>query len=156
MEMDQIDRLAFRFFKLFARFEYALKAAGYVKARHGCAEADWGAFQGVTNVTLIDLRCQRGESVTYLLENPPKHQRCGENRTLFWEAAGGGEDMDSLLNHIKRVRNNLFHGGKHAGGGEWDDSPRTCLLLEHAFNVLDYIRRHDQRVRDLVGDERLD
>jgi hypothetical protein len=41
----RLDRLAFELFKLFAQYEYALKAGGYGRAgRGGQAEPGWDRF----------------------------------------------------------------------------------------------------------------
>ena len=42
---SELDRLAFDLFKLFAQYEYALKAMGYGRAKKaGQAEPDWDRF----------------------------------------------------------------------------------------------------------------
>lgn len=72
----ELDRLAFRFFTLFAQCEYALKAMGYGRAGNaGAAESEWDRFANEVGTLLL-----RAESAgivaarTYLLENPPKRQ----------------------------------------------------------------------------------
>ena len=46
------------------------------------------------------------------------------------------EVLDRVIAHANTVRNNLFHGGKHGGGG-WDDPTRMRVLLANTIGVLD-------------------
>ena len=112
-----------RFFRTFSRFEYALKRAGYVKARgsNGAAEVDWSGFSGRTSATFdatIDINEDSAlvRAVHLMRADPPRklvliNEENGEQ--LYWKRADPrGDNLDGLLILVRRVRNNLFHGEK--------------------------------------------
>ena len=71
---DELDRLAIELFRTFARFEYALKAAGFHKG-DGAAEANWREFAAsVARAFDNPHRENFKASIKYILENPPKKQ----------------------------------------------------------------------------------
>lgn len=138
----ELDQLAFQFFKLFAQCEYALKAMGYGRAGNAdVAEPDWDRFANEVGTLLLqaespDIVAAR----TYLFENPPKRQ-VWVNGNVAWAAVPNVErSAQILVAHIRRVRNNLYHGGKFHG--RWIDPDRSSeliskslLLLEHLVNT---------------------
>lgn len=130
-----IDDLAFQFFKTFARFEYALKAAGF-HAGTGKAEPNWDSFAKSLN-SLFEQHHEGelGEAVRYLLEQPPKVQMVNADGELEWaNKAENGPTACQLLLYIRRVRNNLFHGGKF--NGHWFAPERSEVLMRHSLTVL--------------------
>lgn len=136
-----LDQLAFQFFKLFAQCEYALKAMGYGRATNaGLAEADWDRFANELGIAL--LQDEEQEVVlarNYLFEHPPKRQ-VWVNEHVEWSTIPNTERSAQILfAHIRRVRNNLYHGGKF--NSRWiapDRSEklisRSLLLLQHLVN----------------------
>lgn len=133
--LEQLDQLAAEMFRTFARFEYALKAAGYHKG-NGAAEPNWrsfaesipGAFDGPADTPL-------GEAVRYILEHPPKKQVvAGGNLDWSEEAPQTDLQSDRVLIYVRRVRNNLFHGGKF--NGRWFEPQRSEILLRHSLTIL--------------------
>lgn len=136
-----LDQLAFQFFKLFAQYEYALKVMGYGRAINaGLAEADWDRFANELGITL--LQDEENEVVlarNYLFEHPPKRQ-VWVNRNVEWSTVPNTERSAQILfAHIRRVRNNLYHGGKF--NSRWIDPDRSeqlisksLLLLQHLLN----------------------
>jgi hypothetical protein len=141
----ELDQLAFSFFKLFAQCEYALKAMGYgrsVGARN-TAEADWDRFASEVGVALLQ---EQNEEVvlarTYLFEMPPKRQ-IWLNGTVSWADVPNIERSAQILfSHIRRVRNNLYHGGKFHGGhfhGSWIDPERSEALISNSLLLLRHL-----------------
>ena len=137
---EALDHLANELFRTFARFEYALKAAGFCHtAPHDdAAKPDWTAFAGtvgdaLNNPTNGDLR----EAIEYILSHPPQKQIL-QDGTLDWREAlptTPPEDRaDLLLVLVRRVRNNLFHGGKFSA--QWFDAIRSEKLLRHSLTIL--------------------
>ena len=108
------DALAFQIFSAFARFEYALKASGMCRAnrRFGYAEPNWEKFIAWADVNMtITAGSEVGNAIKFLEQYPPRVQigpTTWEERPLrgATEAARG-------IEAARRVRNNLFHGGKH-------------------------------------------
>jgi hypothetical protein len=131
-----IDRLAFEFFKTFARFEYALKATGFHAGNGRKAETNWDAFAKSLN-WLFEKQHEGelGEAVRYILEQPPKVQMVNAAGELEWaDVPETGPIARQLLLYVRRVRNNLFHGGKF--NGHWFAPERSEPLMRHSLTVL--------------------
>ena len=136
-----LDRLASDLFRTFARFEYALKAAGFYQhatPHDDAAKPDWTAFarsvrDALNNPADADLR----EAVEYILGHPPQKQII-RDETLDWREAlpptTPGDRADLVLMLVRRVRNNLFHGGKFSA--QWFDPTRSEQLLRHSLTIL--------------------
>jgi len=133
---DQRD-LVIRFFACFSRFEYALKAAGWVCAGKGdAAEPDWNRVVGQLKQADQPERERVLGRAGLLLSEPPRKQ-VFQNRKLSWREPGkSGDESRRLIDALKRVRNNLFHGGKYNPDGVYL-SNRAVKLIEAANSVLD-------------------
>jgi hypothetical protein len=78
-----LDRLAGEMFRTFARFEYALKAAGF---HDRDAKPNWRSFaESIPGVFDNPQDANLSEAVRYILDHPPKKQiidtRPGETRS---------------------------------------------------------------------------
>ncbi len=129
--------LLLEFFATFARFEYALKESGHARvAWHGGVEPDWESFgRGLT--TDVNGILTVGQ---YLLTNPPKKQILG-NGLLDWDRVNPGKSLADLIGSVRRVRNNLFHGGKFADGSV-NDPERNLRLLTDSLDVIHAFLAH--------------
>lgn len=146
----ELDQLAFRFFKLFAQCEYALKAMGYGRAGNAnVAEVDWDRFAHEVGVTLLqDKTPEVVEARTYLLENPPKRQ-VWLNGNVSWAVVPNKERSAQILfAHIRRVRNNLYHGGKF--NGRWLDPDRSTELISKSLLLLEHLVNSDPRLLEAI------
>ncbi|WP_287313583.1 hypothetical protein [Mesorhizobium sp.] len=130
-----LDELATDMFRTFARFEFALKAAGFHNG-DGAAEPNWRSFAQ----TIPALFNSPGEpdlkaAVDFILDHPPKKQIIA-NGVLTWSNSAPDTDLlsDRVLIYVRRVRNNLFHGGKF--NGHWFEPERSELLLRHSLVIL--------------------
>jgi hypothetical protein len=131
-------RLAWEFFVLFSRFEYALKRSGFLKTRPA-AEADWDRFALVVHNAFS--RLEHGavrQAVQYYEQHPPRKQ-LQEGGHLRWSEPLSHGDGENQLVYLCRavgvVRNNLFHGGKFPQMPIADPS-RDQHLLTHARELL--------------------
>lgn len=145
-----LEQLAFRFFKLFAQCEYALKAMGFGRAANAnAAEADWDRFANEIGVLLLaeqdpDVVTAR----TYLFENPPKRQ-VWVNGAVAWAAVPNNDRSAQILfAHIRRVRNNLYHGGKF--NGRWIDPDRSEELISKSLLLLEHLINADARLNEAI------
>ena len=143
------------FFLFFARFEYALKQARFVRRNGNRAEADWTRYAEHCAPLLdnnIQPRFQR--AVEYLRNNPPKKQIVSGSR-LEWtdDSLSGAWDVDRLLTLVRRVRNNLFHGGKSLVGHPEEAISRDAKLLNAALAVLEACLDWDSNLRSLFLEE---
>lgn len=146
MSRDELDRLAGKMFQTFARVEYALKAAGF-NAGDGDAKADWTAFARSVPALFDDPQDEAvREAVSYILAHPPRKQVV-ENNVLQWKAVAPGTALrsDEVLIYVRRVRNNLFHGGKF--NGHWFEPQRSKELLCHSLVILNACLEASDEVR---------
>ena len=147
---EQLDNLAFRFFKVFAQCEYALKAMGYGRATRGdAAEADWDRFANDIGATLFNEHdANIANAIEYLLQQPPKRQ-VWINGAIEWAEVRNDERSPQILfAHIRRVRNNLYHGGKF--NGRWFAPDRSNELISKSLLLLDHLVQCNQQLRDAI------
>lgn len=127
----EIDDLAVSFFYVFSRFEYALKRNDYFKGDGKEVVADWDRFGGDldNNLPLSGVNSEAfKEASNYIFEYSPKKQIVS-NKKLDWkELSFDDKNFKNLLILVRRIRNNLFHGGKFPGRPV-DGSERNQELL---------------------------
>jgi hypothetical protein len=100
------------FFAVFSRFEFVMKENGFVQRGQDRAHPDWDRFARETASSLrIAPGSDAAAAVEYLSGDPPLVQM----RNLSWQMAPleGQTRVEQALHAVRRVRNNLFHGGKH-------------------------------------------
>jgi len=137
IKYENADSLANDFFRRFSRTEYALKITGYHNG-DGKKEvkADWRKFaltieEVIANPTSLELK----EAIDFIFNAPPNKQIV-VNGNLQWSSAEPNTDScaDKLLIYVRRVRNNLFHGGKF--NGHWFEPERSESLLKNSLIIL--------------------
>ncbi len=123
--------------------EYALKATGFFEKsrRRGrmLAEADWKEFAKAVQVALAGADEEVRKAVNCILSNPPKKQVIVDGR-LQWECTPpcAENEADRVLLYVRRVRNNLFHGGKF--NGHWFQPERSGELMKASLIVLNFCK----------------
>lgn len=145
-----LDQLAFAFFKLFAQYEYSLKVMGFGQAgRKQAAEADWDRFANEVGLRLLDInQPEIVQAVQYLFEHPPKRQVWIDD-AVQWERVPNEERSAQILfSHIRRARNNLYHGGKF--GSRWIDPDRSRELLSSALLLLERLVPLDEKLLEAI------
>lgn len=141
---------ACKFLAVFSRMEYALKATlRYAKQRDSRVEANWdqfakdidAQFQATADPALTAAR-------DYLLARPPRKQILRDGALAFVDTAADPQhgQTERLLLMVRRVRNNLFHGGKHYPNGE-QEAGRNDLLVSHSLTVLEHCVALNEDVR---------
>jgi hypothetical protein len=138
------DELAVVLFREFARMEYALKATGFHNG-DGDAKADWDGFAKKFSSSLMSDGAI-SSAVMYMKDHPPKKQVI-ENGKLGWDPVTPQPiQAVELLRCVRRVRNNLFHGGKSP---EYLFEPeRDEQLLRHSLSILDACLRLSPEVKN--------
>ena len=142
--LDNINvpkELVLEFFAVFSRFEHALKSRGFVfNDRHDNALVDWGKFIREATPWFENPREDVAESVNYLVNEPP-YRQVMQHQSIEWERRNypaGTPNAALILEAVKTVRNNLFHGGKHAPhspAGRDERLIRSCLdVLYHCLD----------------------
>lgn len=143
-----LDELAVELFRIFSRTEYALKASGFHNGP-GDAKADWSAFaRELTYFVESPPTGEVRESIAYMLGNPPNKQIINADGTLQWNSSipKGNNISENLFVFVRRVRNNLFHGGKF--NDRWLSPTRSELLIRHCLVILVACIEEVPRVRD--------
>ena len=120
------------FFATFARFEYALKRAGYLKYEKPgtAAEAGWDRFAADLEPDFYP-QCQGLEELQILFVAPPQLLKVEMNRSVTWKKARAVNSVSDFFQVIRDVRNSLFHGEKHV------HSDRDHKLINAAQTTLD-------------------
>lgn len=132
----EMDGLAYELFRFFAQFEYCLKVTGYcVAGRGNSANPDWTRFAGelpaLTGETSPDIVA----AISYMLQHPPKKQIFVDDALQWSDVAPDSEnENDLILLYVRRVRNNLFHGGKF--NGRFFDPERSRELMKYSVTIL--------------------
>lgn len=125
--------------RVVARFEYALKEIGYGKmGAGGAVEAKWDEFANKELTSDFLKHVRNNKIAPTILSNPPSRQILNGS-SLDWDATAPPTDIQSLVGAVRRVRNNLVHGGKSGD----KDSDRNNLLVAEAIAVLtEALRAH--------------
>ena len=143
------------FFFCFARFEYTLKACGYHKLdRYGDVSPDWNRFeQHVKPVFEKPQSDSLRKAIQYYFDRPPKKQTV-LNGDLQWKDSpiSTGSTASQMMIYIRRVRNNLFHGGKFKGR-YLAEPERSEDLMRHALTMIDACLNYDKDLTQAYNDE---
>ncbi|MGD0076694.1 MAG: hypothetical protein ABSD31_20550, partial [Candidatus Binataceae bacterium] len=97
------------------------------------AEPNWDEFAKELGRSFYD-EVKHRRMAEALLAKPPKKQIV-VNGKLAWKCVQVN-DVQSLFDAVRRVRNNLFHGGKFSHD-HVEDVSRNKELLEQARRILD-------------------
>lgn len=141
----ELNELAYEFARQFARIEYALKASGF-HTGDGNAEADWLTFShALENFVIEPTTPELAEAIELILKRPPRKQIV-ENDQLIWTEARPTTNSraEELFVYIRRVRNNLVHGGKF--NGHWFAPERSAQLIRFALLILRAAAKAEPRV----------
>lgn len=135
------SKSAVELFAFFSRFEFALKEAGFFRAhRSEGVKPDWPGFARLAGVWDVMEHLKGDATACKLFGAPPQRQVvCGD--VVTWADAPAVGDAQGLIDAIKRVRNNLFHGGKSGA------DPRDDELCSAATVALRALLEVDDRVR---------
>jgi len=139
-----VQKDVIEFFYIFSRFEFALKESGYINTPNknsDNATPNWDAF--IKEYKKVFKPSEENiDAVNYLLAKPPQKQKVYQDESgsfkTTWEPFNidkNAPSLKTLVDVVKTVRNNLFHGGKYGDKG-WDDKARLSLLLKHSSTVI--------------------
>lgn len=146
----KIDKdLATEFSILFSRFEYALKRTSrYAIERSNKVEADWNSFAKDHDSDFNSERTAILKSAVDYLETKPPRKQVVRSGTLAWEDVElqNITRLEQINLAVRRVRNNLFHGGKFPDGPV-EDPARNTTLLKSCITILEECLRLDDKVR---------
>ncbi len=152
-QLSETDRdRVLRFFVLFARFEYALKRTRFLRDTER-AQPDWNSFTAAATGKLhAGPETELARAIDYLTEHPPLQQRVVTGRLEWLPAqARGGSVEARLVEHVKAVRNNLFHGGKFPTA-PIKELARDRALLDASITVLEALAILEQDVAQRISE----
>lgn len=138
---EELPELAVSFFVVFSRFECAMKRIGtYAKGNDMGVDADWDRLAADLGKSFLD-RVVAMRIAPVLIDKPPKKQIKSADESLGWRDMGPVKNTQDLFLAIRRVRNNLIHGGKYQDGGSGyanmvDGAERDDALLAQSMTVL--------------------
>jgi hypothetical protein len=138
------------FFLVFARFEFALKAAGYAKQGRWGAEVNWRKFSDEIGPKLLPPQGEQlQKAVVYLSREPPQQQVLSDNQLSWVERTppDNWSDMRGLLFHVQGARNNLMHGAKFVAR-ESQDPDRDRKLLFAASCIIEHCLKKSGAVQN--------
>jgi hypothetical protein len=131
-------------FKIMMRLEFGLKEIGYCQPASGqSAEVAWDRFANERLGTSFFNAMKATGNVKTLLETPPKRQIFDSQGFMAWKQVGEASNIQELIGSLRRVRNNLFHGGKSGD----PDKDRNDALVCNSLYLIDAILQHDHDLR---------
>jgi hypothetical protein len=149
IENTLINRdLVLNFFLTLSRLEFALKITGYVRGNEDGVEPDWDRFaRDISNSFDIKKNDSLVEAVYYYLGHPPQKQVLIDG-SLDWVPAvpNGGSEIQRALILVRRVRNNLFHGGKY-NYQRHEETERNEALLSMGITILREVMDSQPRIQ---------
>lgn len=124
------------FFVIFTRFEFALKDRGILRNDRDEMDAvpGWERLRKSIDMPK-DSDSELSASISYLTadETSPKKQVVRDRKPIYEKAELRGENkFQQAIDATKRVRDNLFHGGKSSS----PDQERNEQLISHALVVI--------------------
>jgi hypothetical protein len=132
---SRINSLCYEFFIEFARNEFCLKMTGFTQGE-GTAKADWNLYATeVEDIITAPGNTELAGAIDYILTHPPKKQFIKDG-VLIWDESPvhSRSKAQQIFLLIRRIRNNLFYGGKF--NGRWFEPERSELLMQHALQIL--------------------
>ena len=143
-KIDEISTNGLRLTKIMMRLEFALKDAGYCAPGNcGAAEVEWDRYAKEKLGVAFWTRIKGCSQIKVLIDSPPKKQVIDAAKTLKWAGVGAVMSIQELVGAVRRVRNNLFHGGKSGD----PDSDRNAELFEATLFVIDQILQEDSELQ---------
>lgn len=143
IERLHIDReLVLEFFLVFSRIEFSLKLAGFVTGGENSVSPDWGGFiRKVSETFILGDDEEVATAIYYYIGHPPQKQVL-KNGSLDWMPVPrqGSSDIEDVLMSVRRVRNNLFHGGKY-NAEDHQEVARNEELLRQGILILKSVIR---------------
>jgi len=130
---NQLPPRSDEFFRIFARFEFALKMAGYCQLQRDKVEIDWDGFANNPRMGKPFFKFATASNLCpTMLSDPPKAETISNGQWGFASSAAKPTSVQDLTGHVRRARNNMFHGEKYFDG----DEERDAALVSEAMAVL--------------------
>ena len=101
----------------FARFEYALKLAGYLKHEKpgASAEAGWARFAADLGDGFL-AQCRSVPEIAVLFIAPPRLLKVDRDQAVSWKKPRVVNSVSDVFAVVQDVQGNLFHGDSRVHG----------------------------------------
>ncbi len=121
----------------FARFEYALKMAGFLKYDKlgASAEAGWTGFAAALGEGFL-AECRIEPALAVLFVAPPRLLKVEKDQAVAWKKARAVNGLSDLFAVIGDVQRGLFHGEARVHGerdGDLINAAQEALDMAFAF-----------------------
>jgi hypothetical protein len=127
------------------RLEYTLKTSQFVRATNSGLEVLWDSYiKERLPGNFFESVHKLGLAPT-LIESPPSKQTLNEQNELDFKPSISPTTNAELFIAIRRLRNNLFHGGKSGD----PDHARNDELIEQALALIDFMLKTDDDLRQI-------
>ena len=135
------------FLAKFSRMEYALKETRQYLNNN--ATPNWDKFANNIDHNFTEIVNRDEElknAVNYLKQYPPKKQSVEDGNLVFIETDFDPtqKETQQILMFVRRVRNNLFHGGKYRNNNI--NGNRDEDLIKYSLLILDKCKSLDEEV----------
>ena len=84
----------------------------------------------------------------YLFDQPPKLQVWVDGSVQWAQMNTSERSVQALFGNIRRVRNNLYHGGKF--NGRWIDPDRSRELIGKTLIILTALVERDASLKEAI------
>ena len=136
------------FFFTFSRFECALKNTPKYLTGNTEAKPNWDVFANdISQKFNVNVNKKVKGAVDYIIGEPPRKQ-INIKGNLVWQESLVNTNAtltNKLSVYIRRVRNNLMHGGKF--NGNYNPETRNFQLINSSLILLDYFLELDTDVK---------
>lgn len=122
------------FLGIFLRFEFALKERGFCPVS-GDALVEWGRVTKELGQAFF-ARVNKSPEAATVMQRPPKKQ-ISINYCLDWKEQRPPTNIRELFEAVRRVRNNLVHGGKSDPEHDPNDPQRNEKLVREAKWIIE-------------------
>lgn len=152
LEREKFAIESIALFKLFSRFEYAMKRSEFIKSgSYNSADPDWKEFALALGPDFFSHVLGK-PAIRILISNPPsqlKFKRAAPPNPpeAEWATRTYTQDVQGLIESVKQVRNNLFHGDKGSPADVGRDSQLMGAAYAALMEVLVWIEEDESRKR---------
>ena len=118
------------FLILYSRFEYALKECGFLQNGNRVMASIADYADSISGIFNPKPESQLEKAVNFIIGSPPKIQIRNGNNLTWQDQIIEGNEIQVLPEYLRRVRNNLLHGGKFYGGIETESRNWNLILIQ--------------------------
>lgn len=133
------------FLILYSRFEYALKECGFLQNGNRVLASIENYAESINEIFRPEPESKLEKAVDFIIEYPPKTQIKIRTNLIWQDNPKEGNSIQVLPEYLRRVRNNLLHGGKfygriETGSRNWNLVLNSMIIIEHWIDLSDNVK----------------